>query len=605
MSAAVSKTINTLDDLCDHISQLIAKESGNLLGQNQRSMVISRIKKRMIDLGNLSPSKYYQYLISHFPSESTYLISILTTHHTFFFREFSHFEFLESRLPQIVQEVKKRGDNKIKFYSAACSRGQEVYSLAMFLHYHLQKYPGIDFEILGSDIDPSSIKFSQNGVYNFKEVIAIPKTFLANHWQRGTGDIAAFAKIKNTLKNKCKFETINLLEIDNHIKSQKFDVVFCRNVFIYFDAETIQKVCLLLKKHIYDNGYLITGLSESLKSLKLDLVTHAPSVYSFALENQESQKTNIIPMPTVTKSLKAKIRMLVVDDSPVVVKLLTSMFKKDADFELVGTAGNGREAEEFLQSNKVDAMTLDIHMPIMDGVTYLQKNYKAGHPKVIVVTSASREDARYAQKTIEYGASDFVEKPSLANLNERFDEIKTKIKMSLTADNTPSTIDQQFVKHFEIAHPENKARMILVNYSEMNKVKKMMDELRGSQPPVFIFLQGNNNYLEVLRDEIQANTKFNVLVLQSQSTFATNTIYLCDFDQTFNKVKDAFVGKKVSLCVVGACTQVASDKILSWTGLHLLLDERNDINIGLKEIASDIFPWTSFPHVATEFLSKD
>lgn len=605
MSAAVSKNMNTLDELCDHISQLIAKESGNLLGQNQKSMVVSRIKKRMIDLGNLSPSDYYKYLMSHFPSESTYLISILTTHHTFFFREFSHFEFLESQLPKIVQEVKNRGDNKIRVYSAACSRGQEVYSLAMFLHYHLQKYPGMDFEILGSDIDPSSIKFSQNGVYNFKEVIAIPKTFLANHWQRGTGDISAFAKIKNTLKNKCKFETINLLEIDNHIKNQKFDVVFCRNVFIYFDAETIQKVCLLLKKHIYENGYLITGLSESLKSLKLDLVTHAPSVYSFAAENQVASKAKVTPLVAVSKPTKAKIRMLVVDDSPVVVKLLTSMFKKDPDFELVGTAGNGREAEEFLLANKVDAMTLDIHMPIMDGVSYLQKNYKSGHPKVIVVTSASREDARYAQKTIEYGASDFVEKPSLANLNERFDEIKTKIKMSLSSDNAESSIDKQFVKQFDIAHPESKARMILVNYSEMNKVKKIINELVGPQPPLFIYLQGNNSYLEVLKDEVQANTKFTVTILENQSAFSVNTVYLCDFDQTFNKVKDSYNGKKVSLAVVGACTQVASDKILGWSGLHLLLDERNDINLELKEIASDIFPWTSFPHVATEFLSKD
>ena len=600
MSLAKKNALVTIEDLSEIVSELIAKESGNVLGKNQKSMVISRLKKRLIDLGGMTPGKYFDHLRANLKTETTYLVSILTTHHTFFFREYSHFEFLENNLQQIIKKVKSRGDNKIKIYCAACSRGQEVYSLAMFFSIQLKNYPGIDFEILGSDIDPESVEFAANGVYPFKEVISIPKLYLADHWQRGTGDIAQFAKIKKQIKSKCRFQTVNLLELNKSLKNEKFDIIFCRNVFIYFDNKTIESVCLAFKEFLNPDAYLITGLSESLKMINLNMQTHAPSVYSFSTGSVENRSSSATPF----LATKKKIRMLVVDDSAVVVKLLSSMFLKDSDFELAGTAMNGQEAEEFLKHNTVDAMTLDIHMPIMDGVSYLQKNYKDGHPKVVVVSSASRDDARYAQQSIRYGASDFVEKPALDNLKERFEEIKVKIKMSLVSKNIALKIDSEFSQEYAITNVEEKARVALLNYIDFSKLKQFVRELKGEQPPLVIFFQGNKNYLDVLREELENTTSYRCQVYSSEQSLMSNCAYLADFSSDFENIKNKLNNKTTTFSIFGECTPVAADMIKNWKDIHLLIEDTIEQNHILRQFASDIFPWTSFSHVGTEYLCK-
>jgi chemotaxis protein methyltransferase CheR len=592
-----------MDSLVNYVSDIIARESGNVLGANQKSMVINRLKKRLLDLGCNSAEEYFNHLEKNYDREVTHLISLLTTHHTFFFREFCHFEYIVQNLESIIAKVKKRNDDTIRILSAACSRGQEVYSLSMLLNYHLKNYPGIKYEILGTDIDPASIKIAKNGVYPYSEVKSIPQIYLSSNWQRGTGDISKYAKVKKHIKDKCSFDVMNLLRPQDSVAGRRFDLILCRNVFIYFELSDVEKIVKDFKQYLYPNALFITGLSESLQSLSIEKKSLAPSVYCFDMPVKDEVKIRSIKAPAlVLPSIPKPIKILAVDDSTSVLKLLTKIFTSDPDFELVGTASNGIEAKEFLKTKTVDAMTLDIHMPQMDGVEYLKENFRSGHPNVVVVSSASREDTRYAQQTLKYGACDFVEKPALNNLKQRADEIKNKIKMSFLNDSSDRIprVDLDFSNDFKIEDINSKARFFVGSFSDKKKIKATVDSLKGGQPPTFVFFEGNSNFLEVIKQEFVGNVK----VYEEGEDIKSNYIYLCDFKNDFEKIGKKFGWKKVSLSIFGIISKSLEEMLLTFEIGQVLIEDNESINSELREIATDIFPWTSFSHVATEFLAK-
>ncbi len=206
-------------------------------------MVENRLRARMSRLRLDNISDYVRYLMANKESESQALLSLMTTHHTYFFREFNHFEFLLNKgLDQILAGVRARGDNTLRVWSAACSRGQEAYSLAMFLNFHVTRaFPGIKIEILGTDVDPESVAIATNGVYKHDELKQSPAMYVDGCWARGTEELSAFSKAKKVIRDMCRFEPGNLLSGQLPSKN-KFDLIFCRNVFIYFNEDQIKQV---------------------------------------------------------------------------------------------------------------------------------------------------------------------------------------------------------------------------------------------------------------------------------------------------------------------------------------------------------------------------
>lgn len=612
-----------MPDLVGYLTELVSKETGNVLGQNQLSMVNTRLQKRMLTLGSLSAKQYLEYFEENKSAELSILVGLLTTHHTFFFREFIHFEYLLDSLETIVGNVKKRGERKIRIYSAACSKGHEAYSLSMFFRFHLTKIdPEMTYEIVGTDIDPQCIEHAKNGVYRYDEIKEVPMNYLTGCWQRGTGEIEEFVKAKEEIKANCKFGVKNLLNISKTDFSSKFDVILCRNVFIYFEIPDVERIAKNLGSLLHDGGYLISGLSESLKQLNTGMVNVGPSVYSFAkAENAPIEKaSNVTPIVPTPKSIAInpnnqvlpkqhkKIRVFCVDDSTSVLKLMTKIFSNDKDFELVGTAQNGIEAHEFLQKNSVDVMTLDIHMPEMDGVEYLKKYHNSSHPKVIVVSSASREDANYAQKTMEYGACDFIEKPALNNLKDRADEIKAKLKTAYrfsTPTPKPAKIDKSFENEFIIQNPENKARIFIVTHSNNKTITEIIKDLRGDQPPIFLVYEGSDSFLPGAQSSFEKAGLKNVSLIDEANSFSTSNIYVCDFKRNFNTIVGKYKNQKVSICIFGSATEKAVNSLSDFANAQILLEENEYLNEDLREVVSDIFPATSFGHVGTEFLAKD
>ncbi|WP_127714644.1 CheR family methyltransferase [Halobacteriovorax sp. HLS] len=619
MGVAKSMNEDPYEELVEKVSGIVARISGNVLGEKQSLMVQTRIKKRMSELGLSTPEKYIAYIDSHKDKESGVLVSLLTTHHTFFFREFTHFEHLKENLPRLISNVKARGENTLKIWSAACSRGQEVYSLSMFLNFYLPKLdPTMKFTILGSDIDPESVKIGANGVYHRREIKSVPMNYLGDNWARGTGEISEFVKAKKSISNNCTFKVYNLLNFHKEMGSEIFDVIFCRNVFIYFKSHQIEEITNNFFKHLHETGLFYSGISESLGGLNLDIANVGPSVYAHKVEvvepSAEASTPAAAPLtPAVSQpklSMPSKLRVFSIDDSSSILTLLKKVFSTD-DFEVVGTACNGIDARNQLKDlkGKVDVVTLDIHMPEMDGVTYLETYHDDDHPPVVVISSASREDSDAAMRCLRAGAADFIEKPALNNLMERGEEIKTKLRVAYIDKNLTkahvSTIDKAFEKEVAIEKVEEKFRVIVSSLSDQKKVVKYFHELHGKQPATLMLFEGQDNLLAAIQEELSDKLRFPVEILDSvDAKLEPGKVYLADFKKAFKPAYEQHKDQKSSILVFGQCSSHSAEQLLEWSDAQLLIEDVG-VSSSLNEVATDIVPTTSFAYMSSEYLSRD
>lgn len=613
--------------LIEKVSNVVHKISGNRLGDKQAYMVETRVKKRMMELGLKTADEYVKYIDQNLDNESYILVGLITTHHTFFFREFPHFEILKAKLPELLAGVKKRGDKTLSIWSAACSRGHEVYSLAMFLDFLIpQVDPTMSFKILGTDIDGESVKIANNGVYHQNEIKEIPMNFMGNNWAKGTGDIALYAKVKSNLKSKCEFRPGNLLKISEAVKDHKFDVIFCRNVFIYFETHQIEAISKDLIARLQPHGIYFSGISEPLSGMKLELHSIGPSAYMHkaAAPVAVTPKapipvaSNVLPLKSVSVAAVPApvsytpqiLKVMCVDDSPSILTLLKKVLTPEHGFEVVATAINGKDAMEKMKTIKVDLMTLDIHMPEMDGIAYLEKNHTKSHPPVMIISSASRADSDTAMKAFKFGATDYVEKPALTNLEERGEEIRTKLKSiagSSMRTTTVSSFDKENQKTFTIKNPESKMRVMLGSLSDLPMFKSFFNETDNSQPPTFVFFEGAGEILEGIVKEHQRDFKKTVVFFESIDTkLAPNTIYFADFKKHFSQVHKKYGSMPTSIVAYGNTSAHAAKQVTEWRGVELLLEdlgEKGNAKHPLKAYASDVVPATSFPYMSCRYLS--
>ena len=410
------------------VARIVSNIAGIQLGEKQYPMIENRLKSRMSKLSLRTFDDYLSYLLENKENETEALVSLLTTHHTYFFREFSQFEFILNRkFREIISNAEKRNDKKIRVWSAACSTGQEVYSLAMFLDYHLKHLaPHLDFEVWGTDIDGESVEASKNGVYRTNELNKSPAMYLGQHWIQGKENVRDFSKVRESLKSKCHFTTLNLLQASEFRKNEKFDLIFCRNVFIYFNSQQIEAISAKLLAKLDPAGSLVLGVSESLQGMNLAIETVGPSVYQ---ARSGAGKQNPLALPTYSRASDKVLEILCVDDSSTIHALLGAVLTSEHGFRIKHKAMNGEEALKLLTTEKYDAITLDLHMPIIDGLEFL--NRRKDKTPVIVVSAISRDDDSIARKAMALGALDYVEKPTKENLVNSGNEIRSKIKTVL------------------------------------------------------------------------------------------------------------------------------------------------------------------------------
>jgi chemotaxis protein methyltransferase CheR len=241
-----------------NIRDMVYKTCGIVLGEHKREMVYSRMARRFRALKLTDCKSYMAYMEENHEQEFSNFINAITTNLTSFFREAHHFEFLKSTLVKELQTLHKT-DRRIRVWSAGCSTGEEPYSIAMTLAEHF-KQPHWDLKILASDLDSDVLESARRGIYNNEAVTGIKqehskKWFLHDkHHQH--------CKINDRLKAYISFKRLNLLA-KWPIKGP-FDVIFCRNVVIYFDQPTKDALFKRYAQLLRKGGYLILGHSESM-----------------------------------------------------------------------------------------------------------------------------------------------------------------------------------------------------------------------------------------------------------------------------------------------------------------------------------------------------
>ena len=256
------------------VVRLVYDRSGITLHDGKRPLVMARLQKRLRGHGLTSFTAYLD-LVERDKSgdELVALLDAIATNHTYFFRETQHFGLLGARV--VPEWLAARPARPLRIWSAACSSGEEPYTIAMTL----ADLPApIDFGILASDMSTKVLATARSGVYKLSSVQSLPRELLRRHFERGTGAQEGLARVSAEIRRRVTFRNLNLLEIAD--VGERFDVIFCRNVMIYFDKNVQQRVVSMLERHLTPTGYLFISHSESLNGLTHSLRWVAPAVYA-------------------------------------------------------------------------------------------------------------------------------------------------------------------------------------------------------------------------------------------------------------------------------------------------------------------------------------
>lgn len=256
-----AKEFEFSDQNFNKIRQIIMAHSGIVLNEAKRDMVYSRLVRRLRKTGCASFDAYCALLDDPSHEEFTHFINALTTNLTSFFRENHHFELLASKvLPDVMQW--HQTDRRIRIWSAGCSTGMETYSIAIVVKEVVPQNSGWDVKILATDLDTNVLETARQGIYDIDKITGVSPQRYQTWFLEGSGKHQGKAKVSRKLRDLVTFRPLNLLQPFPF--KGPMDIIFCRNVVIYFDKDTQRQLFAKFAKIQNKNGYLFIGHSETL-----------------------------------------------------------------------------------------------------------------------------------------------------------------------------------------------------------------------------------------------------------------------------------------------------------------------------------------------------
>lgn len=261
------------------LRDLVYRDAGIALGPAKKVMLEGRIRRRLKALALASYREYCAYLFSErgLRDELAHFIDVVTTNKTDFFREPRHFEFLTSKLlPEHARM--DAGRRPLAVWSAGCSTGEEPYTLAIVLSEYEQTHPDFSFAILATDISTTVLEKAERAIYSSEAVTPVPLGLRAKYFMRGREPGSSRVRVVPELRRRIRFRRLNFLDSDYGL-SERVDVIFCRNVIIYFDRPTQQSILKKLTHWLTPGGYLFMGHAETLHELDLPVTQVAPALY--------------------------------------------------------------------------------------------------------------------------------------------------------------------------------------------------------------------------------------------------------------------------------------------------------------------------------------
>ena len=259
------------------IAQFIEARSGIQMPASKKNLVEGRLRRRAAELGFASLAAYCDHVLAPegLPDEGEHLINAITTNKTDFFREPNHFTFLTSTaLPQLALS----GVSRLRVWSAACSNGAEPYTLAMLLAEYTANTPTMNFGILATDIDTAVLDTARRGIYPSGMVSPVPPVLRQKYLVKSRDSARNEVRIIAPLRASVGFAQLNLMD-ERYPVGDRMHVIFCRNVLIYFDRPTQEKVVGRLLERLHPGGFLFLGHSETTIVQDHDVASVGSSVF--------------------------------------------------------------------------------------------------------------------------------------------------------------------------------------------------------------------------------------------------------------------------------------------------------------------------------------
>ena len=261
------------------LADLVYQRSRIRLGADKQALVAGRLGRRLQAIGCGSYEEYCHLLQSaDGEDEISAVIDLISTNHTHFFREAAHFDILGQRVLPALAERAAAASRDLQIWCAASASGEESFSLAIVLAEFCRSRPGLGWRVYASDISRRMLAACRLGIYESDKVDLPAPDLLARHFQQGIGERSGFYRVKPELRRQVTTEYINLFQ-DSYPLPRGLDVIFCRNVMIYFDVESRRLLVERLFEQLAPGGYLFVGHSESLLGLGHRFKAVWPSVY--------------------------------------------------------------------------------------------------------------------------------------------------------------------------------------------------------------------------------------------------------------------------------------------------------------------------------------
>lgn len=253
----------------ERFAHFITGELGIKMPESKMTMVQSRLLRRARELRLASIDEYGEYFFGRSSDEEReYFINAITTNKTDFFREPEHFDYLmKTALPNLHQGADPL-NTRTNVWSAGCSSGQEPYTLAMLLSEYALQNPGMNFAVLGTDVSTKMLEQARRAVYEESLTAPVPLALRQKYLLRGKDRSSCLVRVSPRLRAKVSFHPLNFMSESYRIQNM-FDIVFCRNVLIYFDRKTQEAVISKICRNINPGGYLFVGHSESLAGMDI------------------------------------------------------------------------------------------------------------------------------------------------------------------------------------------------------------------------------------------------------------------------------------------------------------------------------------------------
>ncbi len=267
------------DKVFEKLGTFIEDGYGIKMPPSKKTMLQGRLSKRLRLMGMNSFESYCDFILNNTnKSEIVNMINAVSTNKTDFFREPEHFSYLiNTALPDLVDNRPAQIRTPFVFWSAGCSTGEEPYTLAMVLSDYAETNPDFSFRILATDISTDALNKGKAAIYKKERVDPVPKQLKKKYLLKSKNPKKNLVRIALNLRQLISFQRLNFL--DNFDLRKTVDVIFCRNVIIYFDKEVQRKLLNKFYQHLRTGGYLLIGHSETMNGIDLPFVNVAPTIY--------------------------------------------------------------------------------------------------------------------------------------------------------------------------------------------------------------------------------------------------------------------------------------------------------------------------------------